>query len=298
MNRVALHPWRSPLASTVAAVALVCGAGGARADPPVWRAAGAHAQVEMFGSIHLLSNATQWKTPALDKDIAAVTQLWFEIPLGADAQQAAVQMMRTKGLLPPGQSLSDLLPAPLAARVAALAARDGLDPAALNRLKPWLAELELTVIFYTRQGYSEALGVESQVNAAAPATVRRDAFETLTDQVDLFADEPVSEQVASLKETLDEIDADPGIFARAADAWRRGDVKALVADVVDPMRKDDAGLYERVLVDRNRRFATRIEQMLRSGEGRILVVVGVGHLVGPDGVPALLRRDGFKVEGP
>ena len=103
--------------------------------------------------------------------------------------------------------------------------------------------------------------------------------------------------MASLKETLDEIDADPGIFNRAADAWRRGDVKGVEREVIVPMRKESEALYRRVLVDRNRRFASRIEQMVQ-GDKRIFVVVGVGHLVGPDGVPAMLRRDGLKVEGP
>jgi uncharacterized protein YbaP (TraB family) len=28
------------------------------------------------------------------------------------------------------------------------------------------------------------------------------------------------------------------------------------------------------------------------------ITVGAGHLTGPTGVPALLRKDGFKVEGP
>ena len=270
----------------------------ARADPPVWRVSGPRVQVELFGSIHLLSDSTLWKTPALMADLARVDALWFEIPLGASAQGEAARMMQAKGLLPAGQTLSSLLPPGLAARVRAQATREGLDPVKLERQKPWLVELELTVVFYLRQGYSEALGVESQVDAAVPASARREAFETLAEQVRLFADQPVREQVASLKETLDEIDTDPGTFARAADAWRRGDVKALQAEVVDPMRKEDEALYRRVLADRNRRFADRIEQIVRGGSGRVLVVVGAGHLIGPDGVPALLRRDGLRVDGP
>jgi len=34
------------------------------------------------------------------------------------------------------------------------------------------------------------------------------------------------------------------------------------------------------------------------GQGEAVMVVGVGHLVGPDSVPALLRARGIPVEGP
>ncbi len=56
-------------------------------------------------------------------------------------------------------------------------------------------------------------------------------------------------------------------------------------------------MYERLVAARNRRWAVEIERLLKSGR-RVLIVVGVGHLVGPDSVPALLRRRGVAVEGP
>ena len=288
--------------AAVGAALILAGCASARpaapAGPALWRVTGPQAQVDLFGSIHLLSNATQWKTPELLAELAKADAVWFEIPLGADSHANAVRLIQAKGLLPLGQTLGALLPPALSKRVATLAVREGLDPVALQHMRPWLAELELTVVFYQRQGYREDLGVENQINLAAPPTARRDAFETLDEQVSIFADEPVKEQVSSLKETLDEIDTDPGLFARAADAWRRGDVTALAREIVYPTSRDDAALYRRVFVERNRRFAARIEQIARTGRGQVFVVVGAGHLVGRDGVPTLLRRDGFKVQGP
>ncbi len=288
---------RSLRALTLGLALLVAGAGAARADPPLWRVMGAHTEVDLFGSIHLLSDATQWKSPALEAALAKADAVWFEIPLGAAAQTDAVAMMQAQGALPAGQTLSALLPPKLEARVLALAQREGLPAAALEHMKPWLAELELELLFFERQGARQDLGVEPQIDAAAPAGAARGAFETLADQVSMLAGDPIPEQIASLKQTLDDIDTDPQIFARMAEAWRRGDVPALVREVIVPMRREDEALYRRLLVDRNRRFAARIEQMAQ-GRQRIFVVVGVGHLVGPDGVAALLRRAGFKVDGP
>ena len=87
------------------------------------------------------------------------------------------------------------------------------------------------------------------------------------------------------------------MFDRLVDGWAQSDAQALVKEVITPPRRDTPGVYTRLLVDRNRRFTARIEQMLK-GSGHVFVVVGVGHLVGPDGVPAMLRRDGVAVAGP
>jgi uncharacterized protein YbaP (TraB family) len=82
-----------------------------------------------------------------------------------------------------------------------------------------------------------------------------------------------------------------------AKAWAAGDVRAVERDAIDPMKRDDHALYERLIVERNRRFAARIAQLAQEGRN-VFVVVGVGHLIGSEGVPAMLRRDGLKVDGP
>ena len=56
-------------------------------------------------------------------------------------------------------------------------------------------------------------------------------------------------------------------------------------------------LYERLIVMRNRAWAQVLSARLRRA-GALVVVAGVGHMVGPDSLPALLRARGFSVEGP
>jgi uncharacterized protein YbaP (TraB family) len=272
--------------------------GAALAAPPVWHLEEpGGGKITMFGSVHLLSDATQWRNPALSADLAGAGAVWFEIPIDATAQAEAGQLALQKGLLPQGQVLSAVLPHDLYVRTLAVAEREGLPEASLQRMRPWMAELTLSLLYFQKQGARSDLGVEEQLSASAPHGAERGAFETVAGQIDLFAYDPLPEQIASLRETLDELDTDPDIFGRLARAWADGDVKRIEHEALEPMKREDAALYDRLIVARNRRFAARIAQLAQQGRN-VFVVVGVGHLVGPDGVPALLRQDGFKVEGP
>ena len=105
------------------------------------------------------------------------------------------------------------------------------------------------------------------------------------------------DQLDSLNETLNEIETDPDAFDRLSQAWARGDVQAIDHEAVETLRTEAPGTYQRLVVDRNRRWVEEIMKLLQ-GNKRIFIVVGVGHLVGADSVPALLRARGVKVEGP
>jgi hypothetical protein len=53
-------------------------------------------------------------------------------------------------------------------------------------------------------------------------------------------------------------------------------------------------LYQRLLVERNHNWVAHVETCLKQNAG-CFVVVGAAHLVGPDGLPTLLSKRGYKV---
>ncbi len=269
----------------------------AAAAPPIWRVQGPHAEITLFGSVHLLSHETRWRTPALDADLARADAVWFEIPFDAASQAAAGQAALQRGVLPTGQTLTALLTPSQRTALADLEAAEGLSPAAIDRFRPWLADTTLSIVYFQKRGADASLGVEEQIAAGLPPTVARGAFETAQQQIGFFADMPVKDQLDSLTETLDEIEKDPDAFDRLSAAWARGDVSAIDREAVQKLKAEAPGTYRLLVVDRNRRWADRIQQLLQ-GDKRIFIVVGVGHLVGSDSVPALLRARGIKVEGP
>jgi uncharacterized protein YbaP (TraB family) len=57
--------------------------------------------------------------------------------------------------------------------------------------------------------------------------------------------------------------------------------------------KDSPAFYKSIVVDRNRRWIPRIESCMSTGS--CFVVVGAAHMVGSDGLIAMLRAKGYRI---
>ena len=57
------------------------------------------------------------------------------------------------------------------------------------------------------------------------------------------------------------------------------------------------GAKKLLIDDRNAAWAKQLDATLQA-HATYFITVGAGHLVGPKGVPALLRAQGYRVEGP
>ena len=80
------------------------------------------------------------------------------------------------------------------------------------------------------------------------------------------------------------------------DAWSRGDTAAIDAQMNAGLN-DYPEARKALLDDRNQRWLLQIETMLQEKRS-FFITVGAGHLAGPAGVPALLRKAGYRVDGP
>jgi uncharacterized protein YbaP (TraB family) len=85
------------------------------------------------------------------------------------------------------------------------------------------------------------------------------------------------------------------MFEALVAAWLAGDV-----DKLGKMEKQyeapvDDELYHRMFVERNKNWASKIQEMLK-GSGTILIAGGAGHFAGPDSVLVQLQTLGIKAE--
>jgi uncharacterized protein YbaP (TraB family) len=288
-----------PLARLVIAAVLAWScAWAAAAEPALWRVRGpAGGEVVLLGSIHVLTPDLDWRSPAIDEALATADAVWFETPFDMASRLEGAIVAQSRGLAPKGRTLSSYLSAPERALLARAAARLDLPMSALEPLAPWYAEVLLTLADLQSHGGRPDLGVEAQIAMGIPAHARRDAFETAAEQIALFADRTPRQQARTLVLSLKEMEEKPEGFLRLQRAWADGDLRHIESEALTPMRVREPELYRRLVVARNRAWIGAIEGLLKTPE-KAFIVVGVGHLIGPDSVPAMLRKKGFAVEGP
>ena len=293
---------RHLLRQSIARVSLCCSAlcaavlvsGSAKAEPAMWVIRDADSTIYLIGTVHVLRPEMVWNAEKVTKAVGESTELWLEL-VDADDQAAAMALMQKYGF-DAKKPLSKKLSPKQHAKLVEVAKQYGLPPASLEPMKPWVAAVMLTVLQVQKAGYDPKSGVEQILKAQAQKEGDKiRGLETLEQQMKFFADLPEPEQVAFLEQTLEYAAEGVEILDRLANAWSEGDVDAIGDVFIDEMKAEAPQLYEKLLVQRNIRWAEQVEEML-SGSGVQQIAVGAGHLAGPDSLQVQLEKRGIKVE--
>jgi len=286
--------WLSLVRAVATLAATVPGA--VTADPAVWRMTHDNgAEVTLLGSMHVL-RASDYPLPAsVDGLIDRSEQIVMELDMD-DVDAAAQQRVILKtALLPQGTVLANVVDARVYTQVQQSAAQLGLDLKLLERFEPWFLAITLLDQGLRQWGFQAERGLEQYVvGRAQRAGTEIVGLETLEFQIGIFDSLPPQSQQAMLEQTLSELDEAETALRAMVEAWRDGELESLSAELLDDF-EDFPGLYDTLVLTRNRSWVPALERMLADGQ-RHLVVVGALHLVGDDSVIELLRARGHAVE--
>lgn len=261
----------------------------------IWRVSkGGQTIAFLVGSIHVLTEQAYPLPPVYEQVYGQTKVLVEELDLGESPDAGAAVAMATGAVLPEGQSLKTLVDASTYERVASKAGAAGLPMMLLDRMKPWLAAMTLTVPELQRAGFDPARGLDRHFYERASADARPvRGLETMAYQLDRMNGLSMNVQVEMLRAMLDDIDTQVKGVTEIVNGWRTGDVKAMERLLLKEFA-DSPEVYARLLVERNKNWAPVIAQCQAAAP--CMVVVGGAHLVGPDSVVALLTRAGLTVE--
>lgn len=263
------------------------------AEPAIWVVKGPHSTVYLFGTVHALQKDHPWHSAKIDAAIKESQSLWLEVPNADDA--ASMQPLILQLGIDQTHPLSSRLTPDQVAKLNKAAAALPGGEALLESMKPWLAGMMISLAPVLQAGYDPNSGVEFELkpeftNANKPVK----GFETIDQQIHYFADMSDKAQLDFLISEIDDADTAADKFKQLIAAWYAGNVAKLDEINNADFRDKYPDLFQVLVVKRNQNFTAQIQDLLK-GDGVSFVAVGAGHLVGKDGVPAMLEKQGYKV---
>jgi len=290
--------WRA-FACIASGLLLACLASAVSAQSPpgetrtfLWTVLSPTATVHLLGSVHVATRDLYPLDPRIESAFQRAHTLVLETSLDPASQVQAGQKMASAGTYPAGDSIDLHLDREVLELLQQRLKRSGASFDQMRAYRPWLVGVILSLAEMQRWGYHPGLGIDTYFARKAQDRKRIVALETLDEQVALFSGMSDTVQESMLKEALTKMDELGELMKKAQSAWRTGDAKAIDALMVAPMRRDYPEVFQRLFVARNRRMASAVDGYLRT-TGEYFVVVGSGHLIGPEGILDLLQAKGY-----
>ena len=273
-------------------VAVFCFAVPAEAASCVWKVTAPDgATLYLGGSVHALRKSDYPLPPEFLRACDASSHLAFEVD--AKALENTTTELIKSGQYPKGDSLKNHVDPRTYAYVRRLFHLLHIPEEKLHRARPWMIVLALQSA--SLRGVSHDLGVDQFLMKRAKAKGKpMVGLETAAEHAGVYSGLTDRDAEILLLVTFIPDASGGGKTPDLMKAWRRGDVDALEA-LARSAYAEFPAFGERLLAARNRAWLPKLEGFLQSGK-TYFVVVGAGHLGGPQGLLPLLRDRGYQVE--
>lgn len=243
----------------------------------------------VLGTMHTAGTEVIDTLAGLTEALECATVVYGEV---SSSDMALTPATMACAIAPSDSTLQRLLSPAALDSVCRYVSTFGVDGArtleALGKMKPAMLDAFLEV---RRAGASTDMAMDIALQHRA-ASMGKDvrALETAEQQMRMLMGTPVAEQLEALMESVRAPEAAQAASDSLVAAYRCQDLEAIGRLLARGMREAYA---ERMVYARNRAWAAVLVPEMRCRS--VFVAVGAGHLVGPEGLLAMLRSAGFDV---
>jgi hypothetical protein len=243
----------------------------------------------VFGTMHSDDPRVLRLPPEVQRPFDASASYTMEVLMDLQAMAEMSQAM----MFTDGRTLKGVLGAELYSKAAALMERRGLPAAALNEVKPWAIYVTLSM---PPTASGDVLDL-SLYNAALAGNKPVFGLESATEQLSVFDQLTMSEQVELVAEIVEHHDQVAGMIEEMRGIYLKRDLAGLERfaakynALMNPKLSDK--LMDKLIDARNARMVERMLPRLK--EGNAFIAVGALHLPGERGILNLLAQRGYRV---
>jgi uncharacterized protein YbaP (TraB family) len=268
---------------------------GAFAESSVWKVQKDNSVIYLGGTCHILREADYPLPPEFEKAYKAAGMVVFETDLDKLNDQATQQKFLAKAMYSDGSTLDKHLSPKAYSELSAYCESNGIPLKALGQFKPSMIMLTLTVLEFKKLGVTEK-GVDFFFHKLAIQEGKTiGTLETVDEQIDYLltlADGNEDEFIGHAIKDMMNVEQQ---FGTLIAAWRSGDAQKLEELLVNELKTKDPKVYKKLIADRNRNWLPLIDAYQKTPRTEF-ILVGVAHLVGPEGIIEALKKKGYKVE--
>ncbi len=246
----------------------------------------------LMGTIHAPHPRFRPLPAEVARAVHASPRFFAEMDLGEASQLAMLRAMR----LPAGESLRDRIGQARFERLQQVCGRLGLPVSAtyLDGLRIWAAALVLSQPREVSGPPLDLILWQSALQAGATVA----GLETAEEQANVFDMLDDDLQVILLEDAMTSAEAGHPDYHRLVGAYLAQDIPALVKEVSASLdgavpETQRERFAEALLIRRNHRFRERLLPMMDTSP--CFIAVGAAHLLGPEGMLALLDQAGFDI---
>lgn len=247
----------------------------------------------LYGTIHAAERGWVLPGPSVREALRRADRIALEV----DLMDPAVAGGLATAVLPGPQTPP--LPEPLARRLRAQ--REALcADATLVRLRPEIQLMSLVGLAARTVGIDPAYGIDLFLAGLARAMDKKVvSLESAEAQIALLVSDDPAKVARTLEEGLRQLEGGQArkIITTLTQAWAEGQLDTLrdYGDWCDCLKTaEDRADYARIVQGRNPALADGIAAQHVAGHA-VFAAVGVLHMVGSEGLPALMATKGFRV---
>jgi len=241
----------------------------------------------ILGTIHVDDPRILDLPPIVTTSLAQSKQFVMEVvPDDRDAIKSSNAMFFTDD-----NRLNRLLPADLYRDAITILGRYNLAENTVARLKPWAA--------FIIMNYPPDMGKVMDLKLLDQAKINNLSvygLETIDEQIAVFADITMADQLRVLVDTLCHYEDAANDINKIKSLYLQRDLKGLSAYSYQYVFEDNSAyekILERLIYARNRRMVERMDALL--DKDNVFFAVGAMHLSGEKGILSLLSRRKFRI---
>jgi uncharacterized protein YbaP (TraB family) len=165
----------------------------------------------------------------------------------------------------------------------------------VKKLKPWAVLVTLSTPPNETGDFLDLMLYKKAQQLQIPTY----GLEKVEEQLAVFNDFSLEDQISLLKDTLKNLKKMPVLFEKMHELYLERDLTTLLKFSIEEMKSDSDNLllvdafYKKAVDDRNIRMVKRMEKRLQ--EGNAFIAIGALHLPGKKGMLKLLQDRGYNV---